>query len=128
MKRYIAFVALFFAPIAAHAQTGAAAPPAQVVVPPGDDDEGGLTGSVTDESAWQDLGIAIPSFATDANVATPANSEGTAALGQELARSGRTACRAPPIRRSRPRPGAPGRRAAPKCWCRAMSVRGPTGG
>jgi len=86
MKRYIAFVALFFAPIAAHAQTGAAAPPAQVVVPPGDDDEGGLTGSVTDESAWQDLGIAIPSFATDANVATPANSEGTAALGRELAR------------------------------------------
>ncbi|OYW91676.1 MAG: hypothetical protein B7Z23_07645 [Pseudomonadales bacterium 32-61-5] len=50
------------------------------------DDEGGLTGSVTDESAWQDLGIAIPSFATNANVPTPANTEGTAALGRELAR------------------------------------------
>jgi TolB protein len=59
-----------------------------VVVPPSsaDDDEGGLTGSVTDENAWQDLGIAIPSFATNADVATPANNQGTAALGHELAR------------------------------------------
>ncbi len=46
----------------------------------------GLTGSVSDESDWQDLGIAIPGFATDADVATPASSGGTAALGKELAR------------------------------------------
>ena len=49
-------------------------------------EEGGLTFTVTDESEWQDLGIAIPSFATDAERATPANSSGTGALGQELAR------------------------------------------
>ena len=46
----------------------------------------GLTGSVTDESAWQDLGIAIPAFATDRDQPTPANASGTAALGLELAR------------------------------------------
>ena len=50
------------------------------------EDEGGLSGSVTDESAWQDLGIAIPAFATNANVPTAANSAGTEALGRELAR------------------------------------------
>ncbi|WP_419880260.1 Tol-Pal system beta propeller repeat protein TolB [Parapontixanthobacter aurantiacus] len=46
---------------------------------------GGLSGSVTDESAWEDIGIAIPGFATDNNVPTPANAEGTAALGVALA-------------------------------------------
>ncbi|HTM95002.1 MAG TPA: Tol-Pal system protein TolB, partial [Croceibacterium sp.] len=46
----------------------------------------GLSGSVTDETAWQDLGIAIPAFATNADVATPANNQGTGALGAELAR------------------------------------------
>ena len=50
------------------------------------DDEGGLSFTVTDESAWQDLGIAIASFATDTNRPTPANSQGTAQLGLELAR------------------------------------------
>ncbi|MEP0191810.1 MAG: Tol-Pal system beta propeller repeat protein TolB [Erythrobacter sp.] len=49
-------------------------------------DEGGLTGSVTDDSDWDDLGIAIPAFATDRNAPTPANSNGTAALGREVAR------------------------------------------
>ena len=58
--------------------------PTPVEVP--DLDEGGLTGSVTDDSAWQDLGIAIPAFATNANRQTPANSQGTAALGLELSR------------------------------------------
>jgi len=52
----------------------------------GEATEGGLTFTVTDESEWQDLGIAIPSFATDADRPTPANSSGTAALGRELAR------------------------------------------
>ncbi len=89
MKQFIAFFALFLAPVPALAQQEAAAPPATdtgIVLPPEDDDEGGLTGSVTDESAWQDLGIAIPAFATNANVATPANAQGTYELGRELAR------------------------------------------
>jgi len=50
------------------------------------EEEGGLTGSVTDESDWQDLGIAIPAFATDSDQPTPANAGGTAALGLDLAR------------------------------------------
>ena len=60
----------------------------EVVPPPPDvfDSEGGLEVTVTDESAWQDLGIAIPAFATNANVPTPANTQGTGALGAELAR------------------------------------------
>ena len=45
-----------------------------------------LTGTVTDDSAWQDLGIAIPAFATDREQPTAANAGGTAALGNELAR------------------------------------------
>lgn len=46
----------------------------------------GLSGAVTDESEWQDLEIAIPGFAAEANVATAANDAGTAALGREIAR------------------------------------------
>nr|WP_234421326.1 Tol-Pal system beta propeller repeat protein TolB [Erythrobacter sp. EC-HK427] len=49
------------------------------------DDEGGISVVVTDDSAWQDIGIAIASFATNRDVATPANANGTAALGFELA-------------------------------------------
>lgn len=49
-------------------------------------EEEGLSGSVTDDSAWQDLGIAIPAFATNADRSTPANSQGTSALGIELGR------------------------------------------
>ncbi|TIX49783.1 Tol-Pal system beta propeller repeat protein TolB [Alteraurantiacibacter aquimixticola] len=48
-------------------------------------DNGGTEVTVTAES-WQDLGIAIASFATNADVSTPANAQGTAALGHELAR------------------------------------------
>ena len=50
------------------------------------DDEGGLTGSVSYEGRLDDLGIAIPGFATDAERATPANASGTGALGRELGR------------------------------------------
>jgi len=46
-------------------------------------DDDVLTGTVTDESEWQDLGIAIPGFATDRAVATPAGDTG--ALGRQLA-------------------------------------------
>ncbi len=49
-------------------------------------EEVGLTGSVTDESDWEDLGIAIPAFATDRDQPTPANANGTGALGQEISR------------------------------------------
>lgn len=48
-------------------------------------DDGGLSFTVTDESEWQDLGIAIPGFATDRDVPTQASSGGTAALGKSLA-------------------------------------------
>ncbi|MGV3513121.1 MAG: Tol-Pal system beta propeller repeat protein TolB [Novosphingobium sp.] len=51
---------------------------------PQEDD--GLTGSVTDESEWQDLGIAIPSFPTNAAVATAAEGGNTEALGRNVAR------------------------------------------
>jgi len=50
------------------------------------EDDGPLRGTVTDESDWRDLGIAIPAFATDRDQATPANADGTAALGREIAR------------------------------------------
>ncbi|MEO6152512.1 MAG: Tol-Pal system beta propeller repeat protein TolB [Croceibacterium sp.] len=62
------------------AQQPAAPPPA---TQPAED---GLSGSVTDESAWQDLGIAIPGFATNADAPTPANAQGTGALALELSR------------------------------------------
>ena len=45
----------------------------------------GTTVTVTADS-WNDLGIAIASFATNADVPTAANASGTAALGHELAR------------------------------------------
>ncbi|MGB3167426.1 MAG: Tol-Pal system beta propeller repeat protein TolB [Alteraurantiacibacter sp.] len=51
----------------------------------GQADPDGISVVVTDDSAWQDLGIAIPSFATNQNVPTPANASGTAALGEALA-------------------------------------------
>ena len=41
---------------------------------------------MTDESAWEDLALAIPSFATDRDAPTPANSAGTGALALELSR------------------------------------------
>ena len=50
----------------------------------------GRRGPVRNRSAiegnLEDLGIAIPSFATDRDAATPASTAGTAALGNEMAR------------------------------------------
>jgi TolB protein len=57
-----------------------AAPPA---TPP--TEEGGLSGSVSDENDWQDLGIAIPGFATNADVPTQTSAGSTAALGRSVA-------------------------------------------
>lgn len=48
-------------------------------------EEGGLSGAVSDDSEWQDLGIAIPAFATNADVPTPTSAGSTASLGQALA-------------------------------------------
>jgi TolB protein len=84
MKRLIIFgfvIALINVP--AVAQDAPPPPPSEDVVV---DEEFGLTGTVTAEGAWQDLGIAIPSFATDRETATPANSQGTGALALELSR------------------------------------------
>ena len=77
----LAFLAFASAPLAA--QTDAAPPPAQQSEPA---QEQGLAVTVTDTSEWQDMGIAIPAFATDRDTSTPANASGTRALGEELAR------------------------------------------
>ena len=49
------------------------------------DDEGGLTGEVSDTNDWQDLGIAITTFATDRDAPTQTNAGSTGALGRALA-------------------------------------------
>ena len=66
-------------------------PSAAAAAAPGDasgdaPDDGGLSGSVTDESEWQDLGIAIPAFPTNAVVSTAAEGGNTEALGKNVAR------------------------------------------
>ncbi|MCA0903833.1 Tol-Pal system beta propeller repeat protein TolB [Qipengyuania aquimaris] len=85
--KYLALIplALFAAPLAAQNQDlGEPMQEGQAVETI--EEEGGLTGSVSFEGNLDDLGIAIPAFATDRDVATPANANGTAALGVELAR------------------------------------------
>lgn len=65
---------MFTASSAAYAQT----PPSSAEA------DGGLEVTVSDDSEWQDLGIAITSFATDADVPTSTNAGSTAALGRAL--------------------------------------------
>jgi TolB protein len=60
-----------------------AAPAQAQVVPPPAVEDTGLQVTVTDESAWEDLSLAIPSFATDRDQPTPANNQGTGALALE---------------------------------------------
>jgi TolB protein len=81
MLRLAAIAALLTAaaPLAAQETS----PPPVVQLPSEDE---GLSVTVTDENAWQDLGIAIPGFATDRDQPTPANSRGTGALALELSR------------------------------------------
>ena len=50
------------------------------------EEDGGLEVTVSYEGRLDDLGIAIPAFATDRDAPTPANASGTEALGVELAR------------------------------------------
>ena len=92
MKRMILALAFMAAPLAAQNQD-LGAPVAEggtletaATQASQAEDEGGLTFTVTDESAWAELGVAIPAFAADRDVATPANANGTAALGREVAR------------------------------------------
>jgi TolB protein len=72
VKSFVAFGALVLA----------APLTAQEAVPPPSQAPQGLSGSVSDESEWQDLGIAIPAFATDRDTATPAGFTGP--LGRQL--------------------------------------------
>lgn len=77
----------FTASGAAIAQTAPAAPVLDAPAPgasPGAETDGGLEVTVSDDSEWQDLGIAITSFATDADVPTQTNAGSTGALGRAL--------------------------------------------
>ncbi|MBW8784606.1 MAG: Tol-Pal system protein TolB [Novosphingobium sp.] len=65
---------------------GQTAPPPQPTAPQAQPVDSGLQVTVSDESAWQDLGIAIPSFATEADVPTQTSAGSTAALGTALGR------------------------------------------
>jgi len=83
----LAFALAGAAPLAAQAQPADAmpSPDATVEAEQGlEADDGGLTGSVSADGAWQDLGIAITTFATDADVPTSTNAGSTAALGRAL--------------------------------------------
>ncbi len=93
MKKIIhlaAFGLLLSGSVAALAQSAPPATPVQPVpAAPGApaapaDEDGGLQVTVSDDSDWQDLGIAITTFATDADVPTGTNAGSTAALGRAL--------------------------------------------
>ena len=75
--RFLALIALIAAPVAAQQTQPQPTPPPV--------EEGGLSGTVSDENEWQDLGIAIPAFATNADVPTQASSGSTAATGVAVA-------------------------------------------
>jgi len=87
INRLLAFFALttfaFVTP--AQAQPSLEAEPVAPVQAEGaEGDQGVLTGRVTDDSEWQDLGLAITTFATDRDVPTQTNSGSTTALGRAL--------------------------------------------
>ncbi|TMM46684.1 Tol-Pal system beta propeller repeat protein TolB [Qipengyuania marisflavi] len=84
-KLFFASFALIAAPLAAQNQDLGQPVPEGGEVETIEEGEG-LSVNVSFEGNLDDLGIAIPGFATDANVPTPANQNGTAALGKELAR------------------------------------------
>lgn len=81
----LAFILALGATAPVAAQDGPLAPVPQPGAPAEEvADDGGLTGSVSDESEWQDLGIAITTFATDRDVPTQTNAGSTAQLGQAI--------------------------------------------
>jgi TolB protein len=79
IRASILALAIAALPLAAAAQD--TAPPTGA--PPGSPD-GVLTGTVTGEGAWQDLGIAITTFATDQDAPTTTSAGSTGALGRAL--------------------------------------------
>lgn len=85
MKKMLLLAVFAFASPALAQDLGAPVPVGGAVETT-EEDEGGLTGSVSYEGRLDDLGIAIPGFATDADRPTPANANGTGALGRELGR------------------------------------------
>jgi TolB protein len=82
--RILALALLLSSPALAQQDNSAAVPASDSAA--ASVEEEGLSGSTTYEGAWQDLGIAIPAFATPRNAQTPANLDGTEALGTELSR------------------------------------------
>ena len=78
--RNLALIALLLT-VPAAAQTASPAP----ATPPQGTEESGLSGAVSDDSDWQNLGIAIPAFATNADVPTQTSAGNTAALGFAMA-------------------------------------------
>ncbi|MXO91940.1 Tol-Pal system beta propeller repeat protein TolB [Pontixanthobacter aquaemixtae] len=86
LLRVFAILLLLPAPVAAQDLGDPVEPVTSVETAFEDEDEGLTGGEVIDELAMQNLSIAIASFATDRDVSTPANGNGTAALGNELAR------------------------------------------
>ena len=78
--RNLALIALLLT-VPAAAQTAGPAP----ATPPQGTEESGLSGAVSDDSDWQNLGIAIPAFATNADVPTQTSAGNTAALGFAMA-------------------------------------------
>ena len=85
MKRFIALALLIVAAPAA-AQDLSSPAPSEGEVQTTFEEEGLSGGSVTDESEWANLAIAIPAFATDRDVPTAAAGGSTDALGREIAR------------------------------------------
>ena len=85
MLKFASILALALAATPALAQQVPPVSPAPLPEAAADEEEG-LSVTVTDDSAWQDIGIAIASFATNRDVPTTASSQGTGALGMELAR------------------------------------------
>ncbi|WP_133365883.1 Tol-Pal system beta propeller repeat protein TolB [Qipengyuania sediminis] len=85
MKTFLAALFAFAAaPLAAQNQDlGERLPQDGAVV---ETEEEGLSGSVSFEGSLEDLGIAIPGFATDRDAPTPASTSGTSALGLEMGR------------------------------------------
>ena len=77
--------ALFALPLAAALAAQPAPAPARAAGDGAAQPAEGLTGSVSDETPWQDLGIAIPTFPTDRDVPTEASAGSTASLGRAMA-------------------------------------------